>query len=169
MNSRADVQTFARRSSHPRSPRFSPRPHRPRRDLRPIHGNSRRHVHVLTAGALLLLLHGARRGGRTLTPLRELDFESSASANSAIRAKPRLRHAQNESLGKPTTLRIQGVRVKSVGLQLCSTKHFSRREKVVGRDSSDPKTSPCRSRGSFVSRISSRTRSRDWRCRTRRA
>ena len=31
-------------------------------------------------------IHGARRGGRTHTPLRELDFESSASANSAIRA-----------------------------------------------------------------------------------
>ena len=31
-------------------------------------------------------LHGARRGGRTLTPLREPDFESGASTNSAIRA-----------------------------------------------------------------------------------
>ncbi len=29
---------------------------------------------------------GTRRGPRTPTPLRELDFESSASANSAIRA-----------------------------------------------------------------------------------
>lgn len=29
---------------------------------------------------------GARGGGRTRTPLRELDFESSASANSATRA-----------------------------------------------------------------------------------
>jgi hypothetical protein len=29
---------------------------------------------------------GTRRGGRTLTPSRELDFESSASTNSAIRA-----------------------------------------------------------------------------------
>ena len=35
----------------------------------------------------LLELNGTRRGGRTLTPSRELDFESSASTNSAIRAK----------------------------------------------------------------------------------
>ena len=33
------------------------------------------------------LRDGARRGDRTLTPLREPDFESGASTNSAIRAK----------------------------------------------------------------------------------
>ena len=47
---------------------------------------------------------GTWRGGRTLTLVKELDFESSASANSAIQAiftKLKLIKIQLETLGKP--------------------------------------------------------------------
>ena len=72
-NSRRQAPNNAQRKPHPQTP---------------VHRNEHPPGHqILKPTKDHNPLPGTRRGGRTLTPLQESDFESDASADSAIRAQ----------------------------------------------------------------------------------
>jgi hypothetical protein len=67
---------------------------------------------------------GADRGGRTHTPVREQDFESSASANSAMSA-PRKGEAELREIVLRVQETIRGTRRTQAGEGFCADERFA--------------------------------------------